>query len=216
MIVPARRRHRDRGASVVEAALVVPLVLLLLGGVVDVGFAMVKANDAAAAVRVAAQAGAREGAASDADWAIVEAIANSADNAELVVDTVVVYAVGPGDPGTPPAQCLTATARTDRGVHGVCNVYTGALLDQVVDGTLSRDEFRTGACHGGLSQTAAPPDPDDANRDGEWCPERRTTRSRSIGVEIRGQQPVPFGLLGTTRQVVERGVFPFDYDPDNP
>jgi hypothetical protein len=193
---------RQRGSALVEAALVIPVLLMVLAGIVDYGTYLAKANDAAAATRAVALVGARAGADVHADWDMLRSVGNQARIGGFTLDRVVVYRVAANQAeGRPPADCLTAAARTAGGVAGVCNVYEKVDVDAVVAETVARDTFARSDCTGW---------------DRFWCPANRSTSADRIGVYVNGAQRMPTGFFGSTRQVQERALYRFDYDPDTP
>lgn len=120
-------RGRERGAVLVEAAIVTPLITLLVFGLIEFGFAWKDKLTLASAARAGARAGTVAGLEERADFEILKAIEGSiASNDD--VDRIVVYdASGPGS--TVPGACKTAGA----GISGQCNVYTGADLSMSWD-----------------------------------------------------------------------------------
>jgi len=94
--VRSRVREKDRGASLVEFALVVPLLTLFLFGIIQFGIAY----DMKQSINSAAREGARTGAVPDRDvLAIKSAVANSFD--PLVAATVVTKVYLNVEAGTP-------------------------------------------------------------------------------------------------------------------
>lgn len=90
-----RRRHGQRGASTVEFALVLPLLLVVALALVQVGL-LVRDR---LLVEAAARAGARTAAVDPDQAAIAEAVARSAPDLEAGALSVVVSRVGTlGDP----------------------------------------------------------------------------------------------------------------------
>ena len=131
----ARARLRgDDGSVLAEAALMTPLFILLLFGVLEFGGAfrdyLTLANGSLAGTRQAAI----QGNAADADWNIIQAVKKSMNAMPLwEINKVVVYRLSPigANPGA--GQCLTTVCPTApvpasclssiNGVAGVCNVY---------------------------------------------------------------------------------------------
>lgn len=132
-----RRNQRERGAAVVEAALIAPIFLLVLFGVIEISSYIFDVN--------AARNGARDGAREASTWAS----GSLADQNALLkarrslggmskrVDAVIVFkATGPKTPVPP--SCVTALQSGDAGVAGLCNIYRAV---QVVN----PDELNFGA-----------------------------------------------------------------------
>jgi Flp pilus assembly protein TadG len=84
MTPPMTRRRSERGAVAVELALVVPLLLLLLAGVYDLGMALMTRAQMQEAVEEAAVAAARDP-------------ADPAAARQNAVDAVSVVTIAPGD-----------------------------------------------------------------------------------------------------------------------
>ncbi len=118
-------RHRERGTTILEAAIITPLFFLLLFGIVEVG----GAYKDKLAIGNAVTAGARTGsAAADdalADYQILRAVEKALSAApKSSIEYIVVFNAGSVD-GVPDPQCKTGSA-----VPGKCNVYTVADFDE--------------------------------------------------------------------------------------
>lgn len=127
LLIDRIRRRRssassERGAAVVEAALIAPVFLLVLFGVIEISSYIFDVN--------ASRNGARDGAREASTWAS----ASLADQNALFkarralggmskrVDAVIVFkATGPKTP-VPPA-CITALQGGGDGVADLCNIY---------------------------------------------------------------------------------------------
>jgi hypothetical protein len=118
-----RGLHRDgsdqRGAALVEAAIITPLLLLLIFGVIEFGFLFKDSLTLANATRSGARVGSSSANDPLADYNILKAIEPSQSFADVQV--IVVYKAD-GPDGTVPPNCLTT------GVSGLCNHYTAADL----------------------------------------------------------------------------------------
>lgn len=103
----------------VEAAIVMPLLLLLVFGIIEFGFLFKDSLTLANASRAGARVGSSSGQDPLADFNVLKAIeaAGSLSNVNLVV---VFKATGPD--GTVPAPCLAG------GVGGLCNTYDATDL----------------------------------------------------------------------------------------
>jgi Flp pilus assembly protein TadG len=178
------RASGDRGAALVEAALVSPIFFLILFGVLEFGGAF---RDYLT-VRNASQGGARAGAIAgndaDADFKVVNAVRTDAAAmpSSQVLRVVVYHAADPTD--DVPAACTTAS--TGIGSPTSCNVYTGALL-RVPDGSAWTD-------------CTSPTDPSRF-----WCPADRKTAATAasgngppdyMGVWVQVKHPWVTGLFG--------------------
>src|SRR5581483_6551914 len=141
------RRHlrRDqRGVAIVEAALVLPVVVMLLFGMLEMGLYFKASLTVSEATKDAAHMGAMYAADAGADYWIIHAMQHASLNG--TVQEVIVYDAANVDPNNssaqaPPANCLTsatgvAVSYTDAqgllhatGAIGSCNVYIAANGD---------------------------------------------------------------------------------------
>ena len=118
-------RRGERGAALVEAAIVTPLLLMLVFGIIEFGFAfkdtLTLANGSRSGARVASAAGTDP----SADWFVLQAVKGATGSLANVNEIVVFKATGPN--GVVPASCASGTPS-----GGSCNVYTAAdlLIDQ--------------------------------------------------------------------------------------
>lgn len=174
-IVGALRRRPERGAVVIELAMVLPMLLLLALAVADLGFAFRAQLRLADAVRSGARAGALAANGADADRRTLLAIGTALDGApDLQVDVVVVYRSTDGADVPPPA-CLSPSAiRLGGNAVAHCEVYTAA-------------DVAAATADAADGQLAAPPC---AGRHANWCPATRDTAQAGgtvdrIGVYVR-------------------------------
>ena len=124
------RRDTERGASLVEFALVMPLLAFIIFGILDVGFGMQAREAVSLSLSDAARAGALARSETDADAQIVGAIAERLETAVGVeINRVVVYQAD-GILSEPSPGCQAGT------IEPGCNVYTTV-------------ETLPGACTGG-------------------------------------------------------------------
>jgi Flp pilus assembly protein TadG len=124
-----RRRPRERGATLVEAAIVTPLFFLLILGVAEAGYAYF-ANITVDNMSVAgARSGSGEASEPLADYSILQAVKKaSVGMPTSKIDMVVVYrATGPTD--RVPTTCLTASVTNSTSTRG-CNRYVGSDLSR--------------------------------------------------------------------------------------
>lgn len=88
------KERREGGAALVEFAIILPLVVLLLFGIVEASWAFSQANDA--------RHGAREGARLAAvDWGDVTAIGNEVCDRMDIGGSIVTVTLGPADASDP-------------------------------------------------------------------------------------------------------------------
>lgn len=159
-----RRHPRDeRGAALVELAVIAPLALLLVFGIVEFGLAFsIKLN-----VETAARTGARVGSSlrddRKADYNLLQSVKSALNDNLSNVQYVVVYKSTNAN-GAIPAGCSGATPTSQ---NGSCNVYTGAQLSSLTEASFS-----------GATCTAAQPDH-------WWCPTSRQA-VQSVGNDYLG------------------------------
>jgi Flp pilus assembly protein TadG len=153
------RRRRERGATLVEAAIVAPLFFMLIFGVVEAGWDFFKRDSTTNMSVVGARAGAGSANDSLADYNVLQAVKGaSAGISPSAIKVIVVYrATSASD--TVPSACKTASVTNTSTTRG-CNRYTGSDL------SLTSDQF---GCTG-------PPGPT-VKKDSYWCP---TTRKAAL------------------------------------
>lgn len=129
MIGARRSRRADRGAVLLEFAIVVPVLLLLAFGTAELGLAWVANSRIEGTTSTAARIGASGGSSLDADRNILVSIKSSLPASELAnLDRVVVFEPSNADGGVP-SSCIKPTGSTDQtGVTGRCNTYSGATV----------------------------------------------------------------------------------------
>lgn len=155
------RRRGDRGASLVELALVLPLVALMAFGTVEFGLAWRDSMTISNSLRSGARVGSNLGDDRLADFNTlkqIEAAINEIDNTRI--ERVVIYKSTTLD-GEAPAACINGASQS-----GLCNVYTPAQL-----ASLTEADFDSLTCSG---------DPDV-----HWCPVTRENR-QVVGADYLG------------------------------
>lgn len=181
-----RSVRSERGAVLVETALVAPLMLGMIFGAGEFGIMFRDKVSLQSASRQAVIAGAKAGNLPDADYRIVEAIRGSVASSTAAgspaigtsqIDKVIIYKSTTVD-GLPSSACLTL-ASPSHGVGGVCNVYYGSELATGTGTGSTADSFQSwsncGAC---------------------WTPASRTS-SDYIGVQIELLHTWDTPFLGT-------------------
>jgi hypothetical protein len=156
-----RRRSEDRGASLIELALALPLISLLAFGTIEFGLAWRDSMTVSNSLRSGARVGSNAGDDRLADFNIlkqVEAAIAEIDN--TLIERVVIYKSTTLD-GEAPQACVDGTPQA-----GLCNVYTPAQM-----GSLTESDFDSPTCTG---------DPDSA-----WCPVTREDR-QVVGADYVG------------------------------
>lgn len=172
------RRERERGATLVEAALVTPLLFMLVFGVIEFGTAWFHRSAVEDMSAVGARAASVSGSDAVADYQILQAVRRATADTGAVTAVVVYRATAPGDPL--PDACRTASVVNTATVRG-CNRYGAADL------SLAADRF-------GCTGTA---------RDATWCPSTRRTALQGakgppdyVGVYVETHHQSATGLLG--------------------
>jgi hypothetical protein len=192
------RRREERGATLVEAAVVLPLILLLAFGIAEFGLAWRDVNTMERSLQTAARTGSSTGRGRYADYETLRSLSSSLSGLSgAEVTRVIVYKADGLDGEVPPA-CLAVTPSPTaaRGVAGVCNVYSAQQASQSNPGIGFRDDG-TGSCAGSW----------DAN----FCPDSRNdsppdTTDLGVYVEI-SYRPITNLIPGPTFSIDERAVF---------
>lgn len=195
----------QRGASMIEFALVAPLFLLLVFGVFE--FGMLALSDLTTGN--ASSAGARSASVFDAqrnaDFQILETIESSLDTVGLhELEYVVVYRVEQvGDDMNP--QCHVQSVSSASDPLRPCNRYTPADLTLpyfAADGVTETSNFGCGT--GAVDRF--------------WCPaDRETSLSGAldlVGVYVQTQHTFMTGFIGSTRELSETTVIQVEPEDD--
>jgi Flp pilus assembly protein TadG len=184
-----RRSLRERGAILVEAAIIAPIAIALVFGAMELGYAYY----GKLTVEHMSIAGARSasGSANDylSDYNMLQAIkdAKGGIGASSITKIVIYRATGAGD--RVPTACKTASVVNSSTTRG-CNFYTGADL------ALASTNF---GCVG-------PPGPT-TKKDNYWCPTGRKSALLAtnnngppdyVGVYVVGTHRNLVGLFGKT------------------
>ena len=185
-----RRHLPERGAALVEAAVISPIVILLIIGVIEFGLLfkdyLTVANTTRAGARVATQ----EASNPTADYQVLQAIkgASSAMNPNKIERIVVFRATSPS--GTVPATCKSGTA-----VTGSCNVYVTTDMNRP-----SSDFGCTGS-----------------SPDRFWCPTTRLDNQSDppdyVGVYIQARHDYVTGMFGSARTLTDPTVMRIEPQP---
>ncbi len=176
---PRPRSNTDeRGAVLVELAIVIaPLVLIALG-LLEMGVAWRSSLD----IEQASRAGARTSAAladdSQADREALRAIEAGLDSTDVAnLERIIIFDANAND--EPPASCLTASSK-------VCNSYEPAALTRL-------DDDSAWGCGAG-------------SLDGAWCPTARMSYLRApvhVGVRVITRHDWVTGIFPGTGLEVE-------------
>jgi hypothetical protein len=194
-----------RAGATLEAAIIIPFLLVLLLGIIEFGMFLPRSLRLQAVAQQAALTLSKERDGPDADQIALRAIAGMARDAGVGVDRVIVYRVPAAGTGQVPAACLSASWTSSTSVDTTaasCNIYVGSEVMNLTP--------------------AAEPDPDlqpvavalrtSANW---WVPaERAVVANDRIGVVIQFRMPAVTGLFGGSYTLTERALFRFVPDPD--
>ncbi len=193
MIAGARRRiarrRGQRGAVLVEFALVSSLLVTLVVGVLEIGMAWRDYQSLNQASRSGARVVSQLGLAGEADQQGLLAVEAALGPLAADVTRVVVYEADIN--GDMPAACVTATAGYVGGAN--CNVYDRTSLDNIAT---------SGWWGSGTSCGSA---------DGNWCPPSERSddllSSTYVGVLVEIDRGSFTGLFGSsTRRISEATV----------
>jgi Flp pilus assembly protein TadG len=111
--------RRQRGTVLVEAALIMPVLILLAMGTVEFGFAWRDRVDVQTTVRSAVRAGSSLSNDPQADYNILQMLKAGFGSRITNTTKIVIYKASATN-GAVPTACLTSSQT------GVCNVYTAA------------------------------------------------------------------------------------------
>lgn len=161
-----RQQRRERGAVLVELAVVTPFLLVLVLGIAELGLRTHSSQSIVGASRAAARVATSAGDDRLADYTALQALAGALDRYEPAdVERIIIFDAGASD-GSLPSGCDAAPQ------DDLCNHYTAADFAAVV-GDFGESG---GTC------TAASPDE-------KWCPLDRETDQNAgadwLGVQVR-------------------------------
>jgi hypothetical protein len=176
-----RRRNRrkgSRGAALVEAAIITPLFVLLIFGLLEWGYGFLDRLSVKNASLSGARVGSSEGTNGIADYDILQAVKKSTGGmGDVKIKYVIVYKAA-SYTASVPAACLTASSS---GPSVFCNRYTGADFAQA--------STNFGCAPGDI--------------DLSWCPSNRKTAQSGvygppdyIGVFVQGRHDNITGFFG--------------------
>jgi len=174
--------NRQRGAALLEFALVAPVLLLLIFGAIEYGMFFKDYLTVANTTRTGARVASAAGSSADADYQIIQAVKAAATalpgGAGSIQQLSIYKSTAAG--GGPSSACQTASSATDG-----CNTYTSSVFSQ--------PSTRFGCGAGSL--------------DSAWCP---TTRVDSqavgpdyIGVWVKTTHGFVTKLFGSSRTITD-------------
>ncbi len=192
---PVRRRE-ERGAALLEAALVTPVFVLVVFSILEFGLLFRDSLTTANASREGARAASTKGNDADADYFVIRTVEHGLEAMSLEsLEYVVVFrAAGPG--ATVPAACRAAS-QVD-----LCNRYTAADFFAELDDTAGNDtgNFRCGAL------------------DSAWCPTTRETSLSAgtdyVGIHVQTRHDYISGIFSGGTDLGETTIFRLEPDED--
>jgi hypothetical protein len=178
-----RRRHdRERGAVLVEAAIAIPLLLILIFGAVEAGMAWEAKSSSTAGLRTGLLRAASLADRPETDLRILQSVVGEIgpDNVNNI-NHIIVFDASGIDPVATVATCAASAA--GGGVAGVCNTYDTADLNEVVLGNWTSGvggNFDDGSNLAGTVYTC-----DITKVDANWCaPSRILTGAAEVGIAV--------------------------------
>lgn len=181
-----RRAGSDRGASLTEAAIIAPVFILLVFGLLEYGLVMRDNLTVAAMTRDTARAASAYGNEQFADFKALRVAGQTARALPVeLLERIVIFDAGTvdgsiSDAAHPAHPCMTSAT----GIDNVCNVY------QLADLTTPQSAF---GCDPGVS------------KDRFWCP---TFLNGQDGREVRGSGPPDYvGVWIKVRHPFLTGLF---------
>lgn len=179
--VKNRRVRGERGATLVESALITPVLMLFVFGIFEFGFAFRDYLAVSNIVRDAAREASVAGNAADADYRILNAVRrSSAALPDDAIERLIIFEAT-DETSTPHPDCLGGTPRGPSGSER-CNVYDASDL------SLPKTEF--------LCDPSAPADPDRF-----YCPSDRDVIVGNldyVGIWVQVSHEYITGLFGTS------------------
>lgn len=198
------RRRRERGAAIVEAAIITPLFFTLIFGILEFGLLFRNSLTTSNASHEGARSASVSGRAGEADYLILRSIEHGMQAMGLQnLDVVVVFkAAGPN--ATVPTACLTAsqTYTPANPAAPACNRYTAADFYKALNNADGSD-----AGNFKCSANAV---------DRFWCPTARVTDLTNgpdyLGVYVQTQHRFITGLFGGGKTLKQTTVLRLEPD----
>lgn len=183
-------RHGERGSAIIEAAIVTPVFLLLIFGVMEIGLLFRSDLTTTHASRDGARAASVYGREAETDFLVLQTVRHAADAMGVdAIQFVVVYKLDdPTDAMDP--DCLTGS-KAD-----VCNRYVRSDFDLALDYT-NGDPTPHFRCV------------DSSSVDDAWCPGDRDTSIENadyVGVYIETEHRFLTGFFGESRLINETTI----------
>jgi hypothetical protein len=180
-----RAGGRESGAALVEFAIILPLLLYLVFGIVEFGLFFRDYLTVANTTRTGARVGSSAGATADADYRILQSLKSAASalpSGANSIDGISVFKASAVSSALPNSSCTTGS------VSGVCNFYTAADLNR------PQTDFGCGV----------------GDRDLAWCPTGRSDSQSAgtdyVGVWIKTTHGFVTRLYGPSRTITDSVV----------
>ena len=192
----ATRQRSERGAALIEAALVTPVFLLIVFFILEMGLLFRDSLTTDNASREGARAASTRGNEADADYFVLRTVEHGLEAMGLQrLQYVVVFkATGPND--TLPASCAVASQAD------LCNRYTAADFFAELDDAAGNDtgNFRCGT------------------RDSSWCATTRETSLSAgtdfIGIHVQTRHDFITGMFAGGNDLGETTILRLEPDED--
>jgi hypothetical protein len=184
-----QRRSGERGATLVEFAIIAPVLSMLIFGMIEYGLLFRDYLTVSNVTRTGARVGSAAGNQPLADYNILQAVkaaAGALPGGVASIDKIIVYKTTSAD-GAPPAACITGGSQS-----GSCNVY----LKADAAWNLPTTSFGCGA----------------GSVDLLWCPTTSGYRSVSqanasyIGVWVTVNHKFMTGFFGSAKTITDSVV----------
>ena len=168
----------ERGAVIVEFALVAMLLATLAFGILEYGYGWRSSMNVLTAARAGARSVASTGTDYQSDYFALSSVRTNLDSAGMLdgVQKVIIYKSTTAD-GQPPAACVNGTAVAEK-----CNIYTASQVQNVA---LSQFSTTTGCMTAATIKN--------------YCPNSRITAqgtADSAGVWVQAKQKSVTGFFG--------------------
>jgi Flp pilus assembly protein TadG len=127
--VVSRRTRGDDGVAIVEAAIIMPLLMLVLFGFMEYSNLFKDKMSVSNAAHDSAREASQSANFYDADFSVLVIAGRSLRSLSADVNKVIVFKASSTSDAVPPAcLAITPVAGQPNGVAGVCNVYVGSYV----------------------------------------------------------------------------------------
>lgn len=196
----SRRLHGEEGVALVEFALVAPVIVIFILGVIDFGNVWRQDNVSQEAIMSSARVASSASKNRFADYEALRALSAGLSGLKsTTVTKVIIWKANSAN--TPPSGCMSITPSGTGtfGVSGSCNVYSSAQLTSTSTSGFPATSSSNPSCGAG-------------SWDGNWCPTSRVNVEGSgdyIGVYVELEYTsltgvIPGGKLTFSNQAIYR------------